>query len=121
MAYEVMSIDMVNDGTAYDVPRSDQPLFKEYTAIHRQLSQILGGVVGRLDRKEMESLRFSLEDIVTKELQKLSPTVLDFRRMELRLKEERLAQDTKQWVIYTVIWAGDGRNDTVRWTFTIPR
>ncbi len=121
MTHEVLSIDMVNDGTAYDAPKVGEPLYSEYRAIHTQLTQILGGVVGRLDRKETESLRFSLEDIVTKELQKLSATVLDFRRLELRLKEERLAQDKKQWVIYSVIWAGDGRNDTVRWVFTIPR
>jgi hypothetical protein len=121
MAHEVMSVDMVNDGTAYDAPRAGEPLHNEYTEIQKQLTQILGGVVGRLDRKEMESLRYSLEDIVTKELQKMSSATLDFRRMELRLKEERLAQDKKQWVIYSVIWAGDGRNDTVRWVFTIPR
>lgn len=121
MAHEVMSVDLVNDGTAYDVPKVDEPFHREYATLHTHLTQILGGIVGRIDRKEMESLRFSLEDIATKELQKLSPAVLDFRRMELRLKEERLAQDKKQWVIYTVIWAGDGRNDTLRWVFTIPR
>jgi hypothetical protein len=121
MAHEVLSVDLVNDGTSYDAPQPHERFYREYAELKTHFTQILGGIVGRLDRKEMESLRFSLEDIAAKELQKIHPPTIDFRRMELRLKEERLAQDMKQWVIYTVIWAGDGRNDSIRWTFTIPR
>jgi hypothetical protein len=125
----VHDVQGVTDGTLYDIPQQGERLHDEYHELKGLMQQVLHSKQDTYDEnglpipyrtRELESLRYTLEDVVMKRFQTIAPKNFEVRRLELRLKIEMSPITGKrQYNVQTVTYYGPRRNDNIKWTFDL--